>query len=36
MKREEIQQKYKWKVNDIFNSDEEWEKGYGELENMQD
>ena len=36
MKREEIQQKYKWKVNDIFNSDEEWEKGYGELENMLD
>lgn len=30
-KREEIDEKYKWKVNKIFSTDEEWEKSFEEL-----
>ncbi|GAA0085666.1 oligoendopeptidase F [Clostridium sp. CTA-7] len=30
-KREEIEEKYKWKVNKIFSSDEEWEEAFEEL-----
>ena len=29
--RDEIEEKYKWKVNKIFSSDEEWEKAFEEL-----
>lgn len=30
-KRDEIEEKYKWKVNKIFATDEEWEKAFEEL-----
>lgn len=30
-KREEIEDKYKWKVNKIFSTDEEWEKTFEDL-----
>lgn len=30
-KREEVEQKYKWKLEDIFKTDEEWEKEYEEI-----
>ncbi|GAB6167751.1 oligoendopeptidase F [Clostridium carnis] len=30
-KREEIEERYKWKVNKIFSSDEEWEKAFQDL-----
>ena len=32
MERQEVQAKYKWKVEDIFPSDEAWEKNYAEAE----
>ncbi|MDE7084462.1 MAG: oligoendopeptidase F, partial [Clostridia bacterium] len=31
MKREEVKEKYKWNVKDIFTSDEQWEKAAEEL-----
>ena len=31
-KREEIQEKDKWTVNEIYSSDEAWEKEYKELQ----
>ncbi len=31
MKREEVKEKYKWNVKDIFTSDEQWEKAVEEL-----
>lgn len=36
MKRNEVQEKYKWKIEDIFSSDEEWEKSFAEAENSID
>lgn len=30
-KRDEIEEKYKWKIDKIFSSDEEWEKSFEEL-----
>lgn len=30
-KRDEIEEKYKWKIDKIFSSDEEWEKAFEEL-----
>ena len=32
MKREEVKNEYKWKIEDIFASDEEWEKEFARLE----
>lgn len=29
MERNQVQEKYKWKIEDLFSSDEEWEKEYG-------
>ena len=28
MERSEVESKYKWRVEDIFSSDEAWEEGY--------
>ena len=36
MERQEVQAKYKWKVEDIFPSDEAWEKSYAEAEKQID
>ncbi|MDE6667165.1 MAG: hypothetical protein K2K38_02310, partial [Clostridia bacterium] len=36
MKREQVKEKYKWKIEDIFSSDEEWEKCFKEAENSLD
>ena len=33
MKRDEVKIEYKWKLEDIFASDEEWEKEFARLEN---
>lgn len=32
-RREEIEQKYKWKMEDMYETDDAWEKEYGYLEN---
>lgn len=32
MKREQVKEKYKWKIEDIFSSDEEWEKCFEKAE----
>ena len=32
MKRNEVKTEYKWKIEDIFASDEEWEKEFARLE----
>lgn len=32
MERNEVESKYKWKVEDIYPSDEAWEKAYSEAE----
>lgn len=32
MKREQVKEKYKWKIEDIFASDEEWEKSFESCE----
>ena len=32
-KREQIEEKYKWNLRDIYNSDEEWEKNFEWVEN---
>ena len=28
MKREQVKEKHKWSIEDIFTSDEEWEKSF--------
>lgn len=33
LKRENIDDKYKWNLKDIYNSDEDWEKEFKEIEN---
>lgn len=33
MKRSEVKERYKWKTEDIFRSDEEWEKSFEKLQN---
>lgn len=32
MERNQVEQRYKWKIEDIFASDEEWEKAYADTE----
>lgn len=32
MKRSEVKERYKWKIEDIFSSDEEWEKSFEKAE----
>ena len=34
MERREVPDQYKWKVSDVFESDEAWEKAYAELEQI--
>ena len=34
MERREVPDQYKWKVSDVFESDEDWEKAYAELEQI--
>ena len=34
MKRQEVQEKYKWKIEDIYASDELWEKDYAKAKEM--
>ncbi|MDE6868723.1 MAG: oligoendopeptidase F [Clostridia bacterium] len=36
MKRSEVKEKYKWKIEDIFSSDEEWEKTFDKTEKSLD
>ena len=36
MERSEVDRKYLWKTEDIFPSDEAWEKSYAEAEQMLD
>ena len=36
MERKEVENKYKWKAEDIFPSDEAWEECYSEAEKMLD
>lgn len=36
MERKDVENKYKWRVEDIFPSDEEWEKSFSEAEKMID
>ena len=36
MKRSEVKEKYKWKIEDIFASDEEWEKSFDKTEKSLD
>lgn len=36
MKRNEVNERYKWKIEDIFASDEEWEKGFADSEKKLD
>lgn len=36
LKREEIQDKYKWRLEDIFYSDDEWERVFKELDREKD
>ena len=36
MERKDVENKYKWKVEDIFPSDEAWEKSFSEAEKMID
>ena len=36
MERKDVENKYKWKVEDIFPSDEAWEKSFSETEKMID
>lgn len=36
MKRNEVKERYKWKIEDVFASDEEWEKNYEKVEKMLD
>ena len=36
MERSEVDRKYLWKTEDIFPSDEAWEKAYAEVESMLD
>ncbi len=36
MERQEVENKYKWKVEDIFPSDEAWEETYAQAEKMLD
>ena len=36
MKRNEVNERYKWKIEDIFVSDEEWEKSFADLEKRLD
>ncbi|MCX4287465.1 MAG: oligoendopeptidase F, partial [Clostridia bacterium] len=33
MKREQVKEKHKWSIEDIFTSDEEWEKSFEKLSN---
>ena len=32
MQRNEVKTQYKWKTEDVFQSDEQWEKEYSEIE----
>ena len=34
MERKDIAEKYKWKLSDVFPSDEAWEAEYAEIEKM--
>lgn len=34
MKRNQVQERYKWKIEDIFSSDEEWEKSFEKASSM--
>ena len=36
MERKEVETKYRWKMEDVFESDEAWEKAYAELEVLPD
>ncbi len=36
MERKDVQEKYKWKVSDVFESDEEWEAAFSALEGRLD
>ncbi|MBR7186885.1 MAG: hypothetical protein IKD43_05320 [Clostridia bacterium] len=36
MERKEVPELYKWRVTDVFASDEAWEKAFAELENILD
>ena len=36
MERSEVEAKYKWKTEDIFSSDEAWEKCFAEAEKLLD
>ena len=33
MERKDVQEKYKWKVSDVFESDQKWEEAFASLEN---
>lgn len=36
MKRNEVKEEYKWKVEDLFPTDEDFEKAYADAEKMID
>ena len=36
MKREQVKERYKWKIEDIYPSDEEWEKDFENLQSRLD
>lgn len=36
MKREQVEEKYKWSIEDVFSSDEEWEKAFEKAEKSLD
>ena len=36
MERKDVQEKYKWKVSDVFESDEAWEKALAAVEKRLD
>ena len=36
MERKDVQEKYKWKVSDVFESDEKWEEAFSSLEKRVD
>ena len=36
MERNEVQEQYKWKISDVFESDEKWEQAFAALEDMID
>ena len=36
MERKDVETKYRWKIEDVFESDEAWERAFAELETLPD